>query len=125
MKGFIDFCKREFSVVISFLAALIYHSHNSCGKGLKNSHSADKTRYRLVSGKSHDCAYNKVHNKFLLMEFIEHRAGDKLAEVLGRAGKKTAVGPAVSGWARSTGIASSEVAINTEISVPRVMTRPA
>ncbi len=27
---------------------------------------------------------------FLLMEFIEHRAGDKLAEVLGRAGKKTA-----------------------------------
>ncbi len=31
---------------------------------------------------------------FLLMEFIEHRAGDKLAEVLGRAGKKTAVGPA-------------------------------
>lgn len=31
---------------------------------------------------------------FLLMEFIEHRAGDRLAEALGKAGKKTAVGPA-------------------------------
>lgn len=31
---------------------------------------------------------------FLLMEFIEHRAGDKLADFLGRAGSKTAVGPA-------------------------------
>lgn len=31
---------------------------------------------------------------FLLMEFIEHRAGDKLAGILGKAGKKTAAGPA-------------------------------
>ena len=31
---------------------------------------------------------------FLLMEFIEHRAGDKLADFLGKAGGKTAAGPA-------------------------------
>lgn len=31
---------------------------------------------------------------FLLMEFIEHKAGDKLAVFLGKAGTRTAVGPA-------------------------------